>query len=145
VPRRAPRLTTTALIGAAILLAVTLTRLPSFFALLYPPLTPFDRAHPRIVPAFALLTEARAVLPAGASVTVLSEPPDAVSDTDMHHLAVALLPGRRVLPAAFRGMPRPDLARLAEFVVVVGQAPPAPPGDVLLKRAEGTVWRRRPS
>lgn len=97
------------------------------------------------MPAFTLLTEARAVLPAGATVTVVSEPPDATLDTDTHHMGVALLPGRLVIPSALFGAPRPDLARQADYVVVVGGAPSRPPGERLLTHKDGTVWRRRPS
>lgn len=143
--RRAPRLTTTALAGAAVVLLATLARLPSPMALFHPPQTPFDRSSPRLAPAFTLLTQARAVVPAGASVTVTSEPTDAALDTDTHHLGVALLPGRLVIPAALWGTSRPDLARQAEYVVVIGKTPEAPQGDRLLACAQGTVWRRRTS
>ncbi|MGH9399828.1 MAG: hypothetical protein ACRD00_05635 [Thermoanaerobaculia bacterium] len=144
---RAPRLTTTALTAAAVLLVATLTlpHMPSPLALLHPPQTPYDRSRPRFVPGFVLLTEARAVVPAGASVTVTSEPPDPALDADLHHLAAALLPGRRLVPAALFGATRPDLARLADYVVVVGGTPAKPPGDRLLIRKDGSVWRRGPS
>ena len=140
-----PRLTTTALAGAAVLLLAALARLPSPLALFHPPQTPYDRSKPHLVPAFVLLTQARAVVPAGASVTVTSEPVDAALDTDTHRLGVALLPGRLVIPAALWATSRPDLAQQAEYLVVVGKAPAAPQGDRLLACAEGTVWRRRTS
>jgi hypothetical protein len=142
---RAPRLTLNALLGAAVLLVATLLRLPSPLALFHRPQTPFDRSSPRLVPAFALLTEARALLPKGVSVTVTSEPPDPALDIDIHHMGVALLPGRLVIPAALSGTSRPDLARRADYVVVVGAVPATPPGDRLLTRPEGTIWRRRPA
>jgi hypothetical protein len=126
-------------------LVAILWRLPSPLALFHPPQTPYDRGRRHLVPAFALLNEARAVLPAGVSVTVVSEPPDATLDTDTHHMGVALLPGRLVIPAALSGVPRPDLARQADYVVVVGRPPSRPPGERLLTRRDGTVWRRRPS
>ena len=143
--RRASRLTTTALAGAAALLLATLARLPSPLALFHPPQTPYDRSKRHLASAFVLLTQARAVVPAGASVAVTSEPADAALDTDTHHLGVALLPGRLVIPAALWGTPRPDLARQAEYVVVIGKTPAAPQGDRLLACVEGTVWRRRTS
>jgi hypothetical protein len=140
------RLTKPALAGAALLLAATLTlpSMPSAFALLHPPQTPYDRSYAPFLRAFVLLMEARDVVPVGACVTVRSEPSDPVLDQDLHHLAVALLPGRRIVPSAIFGTPRPDLARLADYVVVVGAAPTESPGDRLLTRKDGSVWRRGP-
>jgi hypothetical protein len=55
---------------------------------------------------------------------------------------VALLPGRRALPAAYDDRPAlPEVWRGAEFVVVVGGRPAAAPGELLLETPEGTVWR----
>ncbi len=132
------------MIGAAILLAATITRLPSPKTLFYPPLTPYDRGQVHLAPAFILLTAAREVVPPGASVTVTSEPPDPVLDSGTHHMGVALLPGRVVLPAALFDLARPDLARQADYIVVVGRQPAEPPGNRLLSIQEGSVWSRRP-
>jgi len=140
---QAGRLSISALTGAAVLLLATLARLPSPRALFLPPQTPFDRSNPRFVPAFVLLTEARTLVPAGASVAVTTEPVDPGLDTDTHHLGVALLPGRSVIPAALAGISRPDLVRQADYIVVVGRTPATPPGDRLLAHPEGTIWRRR--
>ena len=96
-----------------------------------------------VAPGYALLTAADPLIPAGASVVVKTEPPDATQDTWYHRMAVALLPGRRPRPAAFYGQPlSPDLWRDAEYVVIVGARPPTPPGEPLLETADGTVWRR---
>lgn len=138
------RLTRIALAGAALLLAATAARLPNPRALLHPPQTPYDRSNPRLAPAFLLLTEAAAVLPARAWVTITSEPKDPALDTDTHRVGIALLPGRVVLPSASWGIPRPELARAADYVVIVGTMPAAVPGDLLLARPEGSVWRKRP-
>jgi hypothetical protein len=135
----------TALAGAAVLLVAIVARLPSPLALAHPPQTPYDRCKRHLVPAFTLLTEASRVLPAGAAVTVVSEPPNAALDSDTHRMGVALLPGRLVIPAALFGVARPDLAQQADYVVVVGGTPSKPPGERLLTRPDGTVWRRRPS
>ena len=137
-------MTAGALAGAAILLAATATTLPPPRALLRAPATPFDRSlASHLAPAFALIAEARRVLPEGARVTVTSEPVDASLDNMTHRLGVALLPGRSVYPAALFGNPRPDVASQAEYVVVVGAMPDRPPGELLLARPEGTVWRRK--
>ena len=76
-------------------------------------------------------------------MTVTSEPVDPALDNVTHRLGVALLPGRSVFPAALFGKPTPDAASQAEYVVVVGATPAAPPGELLLAQPEGTVWRRR--
>lgn len=138
------RLTPTALAGATLLLAASLARLPSPLAVLELPPTPFHRSSKHLEPAFVLLTYAREVIPRGSLVTVTSEPANPVLDIHTHHMAVALLPGRTVLPAALWGGPRPDLAAAADYVVIVGARPQTFAGDLLLERREGTVWRRKP-
>jgi hypothetical protein len=138
------RVTVAALAGAAALAVVTAATLPPPRALFRAPATPFDRSRARyLAPAFSLIAEARRVLPENARVTVTSEPPDPSLDNMTHRLGVALLPGRSVYPAALFGKPSPEESARAEYVVVVGTAPQAPPGDLLLARPEGTVWRRR--
>lgn len=137
------RVTPAALAGAALLLLLTAVALPPPKALFRAPATPFDRSLAKhLAPAFALITEARSVVPPGARVTVTSEPPDPSLDNMTHRLGVALLPGRRVYAAALFGQPRPEVAAQAEYVIVVGTVPQAPPGDLLLARPEGTIWRR---
>jgi hypothetical protein len=75
-------------------------------------------------------------------VTVTSQPPNPTLDTDTQHMAVALLPGRTVLPAVRWGAARPDQIQAADYVVVVGTKPETFDGELLLERREGTVWRR---
>ena len=141
---RAHRITVAALASAAVLFVITTTTLPPLRALLRAPETPFDRslAH-HVAPAFALIAEARRVVPEGSSVTVTSEPVDPSLDTMTHRLGVALLPVCSVYPAALDGQPRPDFSSQAEYIIVVGAVPAAPPGDLLFKGPKGTVWRRR--
>jgi len=117
-------------------------RLPNPKALLHPPQTPYDRCNRELAPAFSLLVASEKVVPAGARVLVTSEPPSAALDTDFQHLGVALLPGRIVVPGARYGEARPDLARGADYVIVVGAEPSSSPGERLLSRPEGTVWRK---
>lgn len=96
-----------------------------------------------VAPGYALLAAADRVIPAGASVVVKTEPPDAVRETWYHRIAVALLPGRRPRPAAAYGQPlSPDLWGDAEYLVLVGARPVTPPGEPVLETADGTVWRR---
>lgn len=95
-----------------------------------------------VAPGYALLTAADRVIPAGASVVVRTEPPDAIRETWYHRMAVALLPGRRPRPAAFYGQSlSPDLWRDAEYLVLVGARPATPPGEPVLETTDGTVWR----
>jgi hypothetical protein len=122
----------------------TVATLPPPRALLRAPATPLDRSLAQyLAPSFALIAEARRVVPPAARVTVMTEPFDPFLDNMTHRLSLALLPGRSVFPAALFGEPRPDLASQGEYVIVVGAVPAAPPGDLLLSRPEGTVWRRR--
>lgn len=139
------RVTVAALAGATVLIAATAAHLPPAGALLHAPATPLDRSlSGNLAPAFVLITEARRIVPEGAGVTVTSEPSDPSLDNMTHRLGVALLPGRSVYAAALFGLPTPEVASRAEYVIVVGAAPAAPPGELLLERSEGTIWRRKP-
>jgi hypothetical protein len=133
------------LFGSAVLVACAIASLPPGFDWLRRPRTPYDRSQASTVaPGYALLAAADRVIPAGATVVVKTEPPDAVQETWYHRIAVALLPGRRPRPAAFYGQAlSPDLWRDSEYLVVVGARPATPPGEPVLETAEGTVWRLR--
>jgi hypothetical protein len=133
------------LLGSAILVACAIASLPPGFDWLRRPRTPYDRSQASMVaPGYALLSAAARVIPAGASVVVKTEPPDAVQETWYHRIAVALLPGRRPRPAAFYGQAlSPDLWRDSEYLVLVGARPATPPGEPVLETADGTVWRLR--
>jgi hypothetical protein len=132
-----------ALISAGVLAALALARLPRPADWLHAPQTPFDRseAWPGKT-SYLLLLKAASVVPARATVAVRGEPADPVADTFLFRYAVALLPGRRVLPAAIHEMPTPELERQAEYLVLVGPRPGTPPGRLLTETAEGTIWRR---
>jgi hypothetical protein len=60
-----------------------------------------------------------------------------------HRFAVALLPGRRVIPSALYGtfLP-PELWKDAEYLVVVGPRPQTAPGRMLFETPDGSVWLR---
>jgi len=134
-----------ALGGAALLTGLASIRLPSPRVWLRAPETLFDRSEARHIRApFLLLQKAAGIVPEGASVVYRAEPANAVADTSLFRLAVALLPGRRVLPAAMWDTPMASLARSAEFVILYGSFPSEPPGRLLLSTPEGTIWRRRP-
>jgi hypothetical protein len=131
------------LAGAAILAGLAIASLPwkEGFGR---PRTPFDRsaAYPA-TPVFALLSEAAKILPTGASVVVQTEPRDAGRETEDHRFAVALLPGRVVLPAAEYGRFLPsEVWTRAEYVVVLGGRPADAPGELLLETGDGTIWKR---
>ena len=95
------------------------------------------------VPAWLVLERAASLVPRGAPVVVRTEPADPATDFYLHRFAVALLPGRRILPAALWGVAT-DPAGLveADYEVIVGKRPPSPPGSLLLELPEGTVWKR---
>ncbi len=128
--------------GAAALTALAIARLPPLPDLVHAPSTPFDRsAMPASAVSYRLFQAAAAVVPAGASVAVLSQPRDAVRETALHREAVALLPGRKVVPAALWGVPTGRESE-ADFLIVAGGTPSPSPGTFLLEMPRGTVWRR---
>ena len=130
------------LAGAAVLTVLSIARLPRLPDLLQPPSTPFDRsAMPESAGSYRLFQAAADVIPAGASVAVLGEPRDTRLETGFHREAVALLPGRKIVPAALWDVPT-GREREADFVIVAGADPSPPPGTLLLREARGAVWRR---
>lgn len=132
------------LAGAALLAALSVARLPWSAWPFGFPATPLQHsAAQAILPDCRLLIEASRLLPEDASVLVRREPRNPWAETLFHRLAVALLPGRRVLPAAIWGSPAPpDLELRARYVVVLGARPEPPPGELLLTTPDGTIWRR---
>ncbi len=83
------------------------------------------------------------MIPDRASVVARTEPPDAIQETYFHRFAISLLPGRRVLPAAYYGgFVDSKVWKDAQYMVVVGPKPAPPPGRLVLETKEGTVWRR---
>ncbi len=134
------------LAGSAILVAFAVASLPWEAGLLRRPLTPFDlSAADSVAPGYALLREAAAVIPPGASVIARTQPPNARQETYFHRFSVALLPGRRILPTAMYGQfVDPGVWQDAAFQIVVGGKPAEPPGELLLDTPWGSVWRRAP-
>ena len=136
------------LAGAAALLGIGTARLPAPREIVRRPATPFDRSDSRqAAPACLLLSHAAAVVPAGAVAAVRAEPRNAVEETMLHFLGVALLPGRRVLPAAAWSQFTPEYDAQAEYIVVVGAPPPANYGGaerlrLVYSDPAGTVWKR---
>ena len=128
--------------GAALLTALAIARLPPLPDLVHAPSTPFDRsAMPASAVSYRLFQAAAVVVPAGASVVALSQPRDAIRETALHREAVALLPGRKVVPAALWGAPTGRESE-ADFAIVAGGIPSPPPGRLLLEMPGGGVWRR---
>jgi hypothetical protein len=133
------------LAGSAAFAVLAVVRLPGPRELFRPPRTPFDRTESSsTAPEFLFLTHAGAVVPRGAVVTVRSEPRDPTHETVLHFKAVALLPGRRVLPAAAWDVYTPEYDAQANYVLVFGPRPAAPPGLPLMTDPNGTVWKRTP-
>jgi hypothetical protein len=130
------------LAGAAALTVLAIAKLPHFPEVLRAPSTPFDRnVAPGAAASYKLLHEASSVVPSGASVAAVSEPRNATRETSLHRFAVALLPGRKVLPAALWNSPT-HLEGQADFLIVAGGQPAPPPGKLLLETPGGSVWRR---
>ena len=142
-PERRERMPRTILLGGAVVLAAwSIAILPR--ELRGRPSTPFDRTDPSLAAAFQFLSAARSAVPEGASATVVAEPRDAARETSLYEAAVALLgsEGRRVLPAAQWGAFTPGHELEAEYVLVIGPPPPAPPGVLVAAVPGGTVYRR---
>ena len=128
--------------GAAALTALSLTQLPPLPDLLHAPSTLFDHSPPPAAAAqYRLFMEAAAAIPPGASVAAICEPRDAARETSLHREAFALLPGRKVLAAAVWDTPT-HAEDQADFLIVVGKKPAAPPGRLALETPAGSVWRR---
>lgn len=134
------------LIGAAVLVAFAAASLPWKAGVLARPRTPFDRsAASSVAPGFAFLRDAEAVIPRGAVVVAWTEPRNPIQETYFHRFALAMLPGREILPAAYYGVATPpEVSSRASYVVVVGRKPAEPPGRLLLETPDGTVWKRGP-
>lgn len=107
------------------------------------PGTPFDLSIPAAARDFAFLSEAARVLPAGASVVAHAEPANPAADDALGRMAIALLPGRNVIPAAVWRVPNPDADARAEFIVIEGGFPAEGRGELVFQSGSGTVWRRK--
>jgi hypothetical protein len=134
------------LAGSAVLAGFAVAALPFSRGIFRAPRTPFDASEAAFtVPAWILLERAEQVVPAAASVVVRVEPPDANTDTYFHRFAIALLPGRRIVPAALWGMPTaPEVLGEADYEIVVGPATSSPGRRLVLSTPEGSVWKRDP-
>ena len=132
------------LAGSAILAGFSVAALPFSRGLFHVPRTPYDASEATFtVPAWILLARADPLIPRGAAVVIRTEPPDPTNNSYLHRFGIALLPGRKIVPAALWGVPTsPDLLRDAEYEVVVGEMPSVRPGRLLLKISEGSVWKR---
>jgi hypothetical protein len=141
-PQRAKVASVLTAAGTALLTGLAIARLPPPHVWLQPPETPFDRSGAWDARGpFLLLRRAASIVPRGASVAVRTQSGDPSADTYLFRDAVGLLPGRRVLPAARWGAPTPELARQAQFLVLLGPLPTTPEGELLLSTPEGTIWR----
>ena len=133
------------LAGSAILAGFSVAALPFSRGIFHAPRTPYDASDATFtVPAWVLLQRAAEVVPRDVSVVVRGEPPDATNDSYLHRFAVALLPGRKIIPAALWSVPTdPDELRKADYEIVVGKALPSPAGRLVLSIPEGSVWKRK--
>jgi hypothetical protein len=126
------------LLGAALVTAVALARLPPPRSLLRPAATPFDRSRdPGAGPSFVLMTRAAALIPPGASVAIRAASGSLAESAYCGQIAAGLLPGRKILPAASH--------EGARFLVVAGKNPPEQEhARLLLKTPQGAVWEFLP-
>lgn len=144
--RRPDRRTLLPLAGSAVLAAFSIAALPFSPNFFRAPRTPYDASPAAylVVPAWIVLHHAEPLVPPGAKVVVRTEPPDPTNDSYLHRIAVALLPGRLVVPAARWGVPsEPALIQEADWELIVGKRPESAAGRLVLEIPEGTIWRRR--
>jgi hypothetical protein len=134
------------LAGAALWTGLSISRLPPPGEIFRLPATPVDRTRSAggAVPVYLFLTHAAAAVPRGATATVVAEPRNAAMESVLHSAAVALLPGRRVFPAAQWDAFTPGYEAQAQYVLVFGATPATPPGELVLavSGGSGSVWRR---
>ena len=132
------------LVGAAVLAGFSVAALPFSRGLFRAPRTPYDASDAGFtVPAWIVLERAQPLIPAGASVVVRAEPADATTDSYLHRFAVALLPGRKIVPAALWGVPTSaEVLGDADYEIVVGATTSSPGRRLVLSTPEGSVWRR---
>ena len=131
------------LAGAVAMTVLAFTELPPLPDLLHAPATPYDH-NPSVAMAteWRLVADAATVIPFGVSVSAIAEPRNATVETALHRDAVALLPGRRIIPAAFFAVPTHSEDD-ADYWIIAGPAPASPPrGERVLSTPLGTVWRR---
>ena len=131
------------LTGALALTVLAVTELPPLPDLLHAPATPYDHSPATgMATEWRLVTDAAKVIPFGVSVCAVAEPRNAAIETALHRDAVALLPERRIIPAAFFAVPTHSEDD-AEYWIIAGSPPASPPKGVrLLSTPLGTVWRR---
>jgi hypothetical protein len=134
------------LAGSAVLAAFSVSGLPFSRGLFRAPRTPYDASDAAFtVPAWILLERAEALVPTDASVVVRVEPADPNTDSYLHRFAIALLPGRKIVPAALWGVPTAsEVLDGADYEVVVGATESSPGRRLVLSTPEGSVWKRDP-
>ncbi|MEP6768190.1 MAG: hypothetical protein ABJC61_05940 [Acidobacteriota bacterium] len=132
------------LLGAGAVAVWSFARLPPPRDLFQPASTPFDRTDSKMTAgaAFHFLSKAAPAVPPGAVAVAVTEPRNAAREGALHGAAVALLPGRRVLPGAQWDVFTPEYEAQAEYVLVLGPAPASSPGTLLFEGAGGSVWKR---
>ena len=132
------------LAGSAILAGFSIAALPFSSGLFRAPRTPYDENDATFMaPAWILLKRAEPLIPPGSSVVVRVEPPDSGTDSYFHRFGVALLPGRKMVPAALWGVPTaPEVLGDADYEVVVGATTSSPGRRLVLSTPEGSVWKR---
>lgn len=141
-PRAASPPAAVLLAGSAILAGWGLALVPKDLS--SAPETPFDRSDPALAGSFRLMAAAARSLPPDASVTVIAEPRDAVRETALYDCAVALFPGRRVLPAAQWDSFTPRHELEADYVLVAGpMSPGGAPGPLVAEVPGGRLFHRR--
>ena len=133
-----------ALAGAGLMLLLAIRELPPPREWIHRPATPLARSKAEWSGTeYRLLTEAARVIPPGATVLVRVGTDEPWRADLSYKFAVALLPGRTILPATPGGRPLPpDLEAASAFVVFVGGKPEDRPRETILTTPGGAVWKQ---
>jgi hypothetical protein len=122
-----------ALLGAFVVAAYAVHRLPPARDLVHLPRTPIDNSRIReSAPEYRLLQDAAAIVPPAATVVVESASGDPKKDFYLQRFGIALLPGRRIVAR--------DAGEQAGYVVLVGQGAAIDGGQPLLVTGDGSIW-----
>lgn len=107
------------------------------------PRTPYDLSIPIAAQAFAFLSETERYIPKGSRAAVRWEPPRPAADDPLSRMAVALWPGRDVIPTSIWGMGNPGADEQADYLALMGGRRAEPAFDLVFESNSGSVWRRK--
>lgn len=104
------------------------------------PVTPFDRSDPNAARQWLFLSRAAAIVPPGATYTVVATDRDV--EMNLFMISIGLLPDAHPLPTSYYGIPFPAVGSRARFVISYENARAPGPMRIRAAFAEGYVAER---